>query len=152
MRMQAEGLSARDAVDAVIADNLHGLEIDPRCVDTAAFALALAAWSYTDAGGYRVLPALNIDCCGLKVSARAEDWAALVPDDAPHATLLRQDLKLLHASMREAPLLGSLLDPWRSLRNDLATSDYAGLKAMLSTALTQERASILSDRPLGCCC
>ncbi len=160
MRMQAEGLSAREAVDAVIADNLHGLEIDPRCVEIAAFALALAAWTYPDlpspasgrgAGGegkplgYRVLPALNIACCGLKVSAKAEDWAALVPDDAPHAVLLRQDLKLLHASMREAPLLGSLLDPWRSLRNDLATSDYAGLHAMLSTALTQERAGLLND-------
>ncbi|MDD5298210.1 MAG: N-6 DNA methylase [Rhodocyclaceae bacterium] len=145
MRMQAESLSASEAVDAVIADNLHGLEIDPRCVEIAAFALALAAWSYPDAGGYRVLPALNIACCGLKVSAKADDWAALVPDDAPHATLLRQDLKLLHASMREAPLLGSLLDPWGSLRNDLATSDYAGLQAMLSTALTQERVGLLSD-------
>lgn len=145
MRMQAEGLSAAEAVDAVIADNLHGLEIDPRCVEIAAFALALSAWSYPDAGGYRVLPALNIACCGLKVSAKADDWAALVPDDAPHAPLLRQDLKLLHASMREAPLLGSLLDPWRSLRNDLATSDYAGLQAMLSTALTQERVGLLSD-------
>lgn len=145
MRMQAEGLSAAEAVDAVIADNLHGLEIDPRCVEIAAFALALAAWSYPDAGGYRMLPALNIACCGLKVSAKADDWAALVPDDAPHATLMRQELKLLHASMREAPLLGSLLDPWRSLRNDLATSDYAGLQALLNTALTQERASLLSD-------
>ncbi len=145
IRMQAEGLSAGEAVDAVLADNLHGLELDPRCVEIAAFALALAAWSYPDAGGYRVLPSLNIACCGLKVSAKPEDWAALVPDDAPHATLLRQDLKLLHASMREAPLLGSLLDPWRSLRNDLATSDYAGLKVMLNTALTQERASLLSD-------
>lgn len=145
MRIQAEGLSAHEAVDAVLADNLHGLELDPRCVEIAAFALALAAWSYPSAGGYRVLPALNIACCGLKVSAKAEDWAALVPDDATHATLLRQDLKLLHASMREAPLLGSLLDPWRSLRNDLATSDYAGLQAMLSTALTQERADLLSD-------
>lgn len=145
MRMQAEGLSAAAAVDAVIADNLHGLEIDPRCVEIAAFALALAAWSYPNAGGYRVLPALSIACCGLKVSAKADDWAALVPDDAPHATLLRQDLKLLHASMREAPLLGSLLDPWRSLCNDLATSDYAGLQTMLSTALTQERVGLLSD-------
>lgn len=145
MRIQAEGLGAAEAVDAVIADNLHGLEIDPRCVEIAAFALALAAWSYPDAGGYRVLPALNIACCGLKVSARANDWAALVPDDASHATLLRQDLRLLHASMREAPLLGSLLDPWRSLRDDLATSDYAGLQALLSTALAQERASLLSD-------
>lgn len=145
MRMQAEELSGAEAVDAVIADNLHGLEIDPRCVEIAVFALALAAWSYPDAGGYRVLPSLNIACCGLKVSAKADDWAALVQDDASHAALMRQELKLLHASMREAPLFGSLLDPWRSLRNDLATSDYAGLQAMLSTALTHERADLLSN-------
>lgn len=145
MRMEAEGLSAREAVDAVIADNLHGLELDPRCVEIAAFALALAAWSYPDAEGYRALPPLNIACCGLKVSAKAEDWAALVPDDAPRAVLLRQELKLLHASMREAPLLGSLLDPWRSLRNDLAATDYAELQAMLNTALMCERPSLLND-------
>ena len=32
MRMAAEGLSAMEAVDAVLADNLHGLELDARCV------------------------------------------------------------------------------------------------------------------------
>ena len=44
MRMESEGLAARDAVDAVLRDNLFGLELDPRCVELAAFALALAAW------------------------------------------------------------------------------------------------------------
>ena len=34
-------------------DNLFGLEIDPRCVQIAAFALALTAWKV---GGYRKLP------------------------------------------------------------------------------------------------
>jgi hypothetical protein len=46
MRMAAEGLSAMDAVDAVLADNLHGLELDARCVEIAVFALALAAWRF----------------------------------------------------------------------------------------------------------
>jgi hypothetical protein len=54
MRMELEGLSAREAVNAVLRDNLHGLEIDQRCVELAAFALALTAWRYRDAGGYRV--------------------------------------------------------------------------------------------------
>lgn len=43
MRRELEGLSALDAVDAVLRDNLHGLEIDQRCVELAAFALALTA-------------------------------------------------------------------------------------------------------------
>ena len=43
LRMAAEGLSARQAVDRVLAENLHGLELDARCVEIGAFALALAA-------------------------------------------------------------------------------------------------------------
>jgi hypothetical protein len=30
-------------VDAVLRENIHGLEIDQRCVELAAFALALTA-------------------------------------------------------------------------------------------------------------
>ena len=43
MRMEEEGLNEAGAADAVLRDNLFGLEIDPRCVQIAAFALALAA-------------------------------------------------------------------------------------------------------------
>lgn len=139
MRMQAEGFSAREAVDAVIADNLHGLEIDPRCVEIAVFALALAAWSYPDAGGYRVLPALNIACCGLKVSPRAEDWVSLVPGETPQAVTLRQDLKILYTSLREAPLLGSLLNPWRGFVGHLPIHDYDKLRATLDVVLAPAR-------------
>jgi hypothetical protein len=44
MRRATEKLSVRDAIDKVLADNLYGLELDARCVEIAAFALALAAW------------------------------------------------------------------------------------------------------------
>src|SRR3990172_2304468 len=40
MRMELEGLNAREAVDTVLKQNLHGLEIDKRCVEIAAFNLA----------------------------------------------------------------------------------------------------------------
>ena len=118
MRMAAEGLSAPDAVDAVLADNLHGLELDARCVEIAVFALALAAWRFPDENGDPLgvradMPAPNIACCGLKVAASAKDWEALVPDSQPNAALLRQELRLLHAGFAQAPLLGSLLDPAR---------------------------------------
>ena len=146
MRMQAEGLSAAEAVDVVIADNLHGLEIDPRCVEIAAFALALAAWSYPDAGGYRALPPLNIACCGLKVSPRVEDWVSLVPGEAPQAVTLRQDLKILHTSLREAPLLGSLLNPWRGFTGHLPIHDYDKLRATLDVVLAPERADQAAKR------
>ena len=148
MRMTAEGLSAMDAVDAVLADNLHGLEIDARCVEIAVFALALAAWRFPDENGDPLgvradMPVPQIACCGLKVAAKPEDWMALVPDDAPNAQLLRQELRLLHASFAQAPLLGSLLDPARSLKNDLATSSFETLRGLLERALATERPATL---------
>lgn len=68
MRRLAEGLSVRDAVLAVLSDNLYGVELDARCVEIAAFALALAAWTYPDehgeALGFGPLPPLNVACSG----------------------------------------------------------------------------------------
>lgn len=148
MRMAAEGLSAMDAVDAVLAENLHGLELDARCVEIAVFALALAAWRFPDENGEPLgvradMPAPQVACCGLKVAAKPEDWMALVPDDAPNASYLRQELRLLHASFAQAPLLGSLLDPARSLKNDLATSSFDTLRDLLGRALSTERPATL---------
>lgn len=148
MRMAAEGLSAMDAVDAVLADNLHGLELDARCVEIAVFALALAAWRFPDENGDPLgvradMPAPQVACCGLKVAAKPEDWMALVPDDAPNAQLLRQELRLLHSVFAQAPLLGSLLNPARSLKNDLATSSFETLRDLLGRALATERPATL---------
>jgi hypothetical protein len=148
MRMAAEGLSAMDAVDAVLAENLHGLELDARCVEIAVFALALAAWRLPDENGDPLgvradMPAPQVACCGLKVAAKPEDWMALVPDDAANAAYLRQELRLLHASFAQAPLLGSLLDPVRSLKNDLATSSFDMLRDLLARALATERPATL---------
>jgi hypothetical protein len=147
MRMGAEGLTAKEAVNRVLAENIHGLEIDPRCVEIAVFAVALEAWRYPDASGkplgVREIPAPNIACCGLKVAAKAQDWEALVPNEAPNAAYVRQELRQLHASFSDAPLLGSLLDPRRSLKNDLATSSYVSLSGLLRKALATERPATL---------
>ncbi|MGJ7580214.1 Eco57I restriction-modification methylase domain-containing protein [Variovorax sp. RHLX14] len=148
MRMAAEGLSAMAAVDTVLADNLHGLELDARCVEIAVFALALAAWRFPDENGDPLgvrgdMPAPRVACCGLKVAAKPEDWVALVPDDAANAAYLRQELRLLHASFAQAPLLGSLLDSARSLKNDLVTSSFDTLRELLGRALATERPATL---------
>ena len=142
MRMAAEGLNAKEAVNRVLAENIHGLELDPRCVEIAVFAVALEAWRYLDASGkplgVREIPAPNIACCGLKVAAKAQDWEALVPDEAANAEYVRQELRQLHASFSKAPLLGSLLDPARSLKSDLSTSNFKELVALVSKALAKE--------------
>ena len=132
MRMAAEGLSAQDAVDAVLRDNLHGLEIDARCVEIAAFALALAAWRYPDAGGCRPLPALNLACSGLSVGVAKERWMEL----AAGRRNLRIAMNWLHDAFKEAPTLGSLLNP---AQTDAAkVVDWRELSEPLSQALAEE--------------
>jgi hypothetical protein len=66
LRMHDEGMSVQEACDAVLRENLHGLELDHRCTQIAAFALALAAWKFPgedgETLGFRQLPALHIAC------------------------------------------------------------------------------------------
>ncbi|WP_051363478.1 N-6 DNA methylase [Deinococcus murrayi] len=103
LRMLEEGLSEREAADAVLRDNLYGLELDPRCTQLAAFNLTLEAWK---AGGYRKLPPLNIACSGLSIGAGVEDWLPFAENGDE-----RNILKALHAEFQNAPDLGSLLNP-----------------------------------------
>lgn len=110
MRMERDGLSARHAVDAVLRENIHGLEIDQRCVELAAFALALTAWKYPGAGGYRALPELNLACSGLSVSVAKEEWKQL--GLGKHNLSIALDW--MHDTFRDAPILGSLIDPSKS--------------------------------------
>ncbi|MEL4470486.1 Eco57I restriction-modification methylase domain-containing protein [Shewanella algae] len=106
MRMALEGIDANTAIDRVLRDNLHGLELDSRCVEIAAFALALEAWRYPNAGGYRTLPALNLACSGLDVSALGSEWQAL----AKQRPEISDALSWFARTFKEAPVLGSLID------------------------------------------
>ncbi|ERS88604.1 hypothetical protein Q672_10505 [Marinobacter sp. EVN1] len=111
MRMERDGLSARDAVDAVLRENIHGLELDQRCVELAAFALALTAWKYPGAAGYRPLPELHLACTGLSISAKKDEWLALAGEN----TNLQIVLEELYKQFEDAPVLGSLINPEISL-------------------------------------
>lgn len=106
-RMSEEGLDPGVACAAVLRDNIHGLEIDERCTQIAAFALALAAWTFEGSGGHRVLPEMHIACSGLAPQAKKEEWLALADGESD----LRQGMERLYELFAEAPLLGSLLDP-----------------------------------------
>ena len=139
MRMELEGLSARDAVDAVLRDNLHGLEIDQRCVELAAFALALTAWRYPGTGGYRKLPELHLACSGLPISVAKEEWKAL----GLGKKNLTIALDWLYDSFKDAPILGSLLDPTRTSAAKIA--QWEELSEALNQALSQESAQESSD-------
>jgi len=130
-RMQEEELNPAEASEAVLRDNLFGLEIDERCTQIAAFALALAAWTYPGAGGYRELPTLNIACSGLAVGARKEEWLKLAGTD----DRLRQGLEQLYDLFKDAPTLGSLINPKQGLRGDLFVAEWGDLKPLLAAAL-----------------
>jgi len=133
IRMQEAGLSAEDGCAAVIEDNLHGLEIDERCTQIAAFNLALTAWTYPDGGGYRLLPELNIACSGLAVGAKREEWLAFAGKDER----LKQGMGRLYDLFKDAPILGSLIDPARE-EGDLFTADFYELQPLLEKALMKE--------------
>ena len=134
MRMDEEGLGETEAADAVIRDNLFGLEIDPRCVQIAAFSLALAAWK---AGGYRDIPIPSIACSGIPVSGQLNEWAKLARDDAN----MRQTLERLHGIFVNAPDLGSLIDPTVvPVRERMFTPDFEKVAPLLEEALVRETA------------
>ena len=141
MRMELERLSAKEAVDAVLRDNIHGLEIDQRCVELAAFALALAAWRYPKAGGYRLLPELNVACSGLSVSVAKEEWEKLGGSNYN----LRIALGSLHDEFQNAPVLGSLLNPAK--RNVQQIVEWDELAKVVGKALGKERTD--EEREVG---
>ena len=152
LRMIEEGLPLAAAVEAVLRDNLFGLEIDLRCTQIAAFNLALTAWRMA---GFRLLPALNLACSGLAVGARKEEWLRLAEKAVAAAgtdislELLRIEESLLTASIEvrveygfaalhdlfvKAPVLGSLINP-RCVGGDILTADFETLEQLLGKAL-----------------
>ena len=132
MRMALEDLSAAEAADAVLRDNLHGLELDQRCVAIAAFALAMEAWRYPDAGGHRSLPRFNLAWCGQPVGGKREQWTALSGGDSR----IENGMGVLYDTFQDAPLLGSLIDP-TSVSEDMLTAGFSELQPSLERALSK---------------
>lgn len=143
MRMERDDLSARDAVDAVLRENIHGLELDQRCVELAAFALALAAWKYPGAEGYRPLPELHLACTGLSVSVAKEEWKQL--GLGKHNLTIALDW--MHDTFRDAPVLGSLLNPAKADAAKLVK--WEELSTTLKQALENEQQGLSQDPQAG---
>jgi len=130
-RMSEEGLSESAAGDAVLRDNLFGLDIDQRCTQIAAFALALAAWKR---GEYRILPSLNIACSGIPVGQKKETWMRLA-EKSPHRFMWGQ----LYDLFKQAPDLGSLIDPKHVLTGTLYSNVFPELQDLLAEAMSSEK-------------
>ena len=148
-------LRLKDALVAVLKDNLFGLEIDERCAQIAAFNLALAAWRM--AGEHFPLPEFNLACCGIGPNATKEQWIRLgeeiaarggMPantnlfgtDDSLLSEPVKRTMESLHELFSQAPVLGSLIDPAK-LRVDLFQTDYKTVAPLLSAVLKAENAT-----------
>ena len=130
LRIAEEGLDESVAISAVIRDNLFGLELDPRCTQIGAFNLALAAWRR---GGHCALPAMNIACCGLAPNAKKDDWIKLAGND----DRLQRGMGRLYSLFKDAPVLGSLINP-RASGGDLLEAEFHELQPLLAKAFAKE--------------
>lgn len=155
LRQREEGRATEDAIRAVLAENLFGLELDGRCTQIAAFHLALAAWRR--AGRPIDLPALQIACSGIGPNASKEDWLALAEEAAARGGMpakrdllgredsllsdaLRTGLENLHETFQLAPELGSLIDP-AAQASDLFVAGFERLEPLLEAVLEAEATS-----------
>jgi REP element-mobilizing transposase RayT len=145
LRMHEEGLSREEAADKVIAENLHGLEIDPRCTQIAAFNLALTAWKFC--GHYKELPEMNLACSGIAPKGKVEDWVKLVSkvEDETDRFRMENGMRALYEHFQLAPELGSLLDP-TTIKPDAFTASFEQLQPALQKALENESSTELVER------
>ena len=152
LRTAEEGLTLGAAVEAVLRDNMFGLEIDQRCTQIAAFNLAFATWRMV---GYRPMPRLNLACSGLAIAVSKAEWlrlaekaVAAADPDAKRDLLgveenlltvgiearVKNGLEGLYDLFTKAPWLGSLIDPLRT-EGDFFTADFAELEPLLGSIL-----------------
>ena len=159
LRRAEEEVNEEAAVMAVLAENLHGLEIDPRCTQIAAFALALTAWKRI--GKVRPLPQLHLACSGLAIGMGKSEFVALAeriaeaegfaggaadllgrdrnPMEEAALTRRRGGLQRLYDLFAQAPVLGSMIDPRRALGDlgNLFAEGFDGLVDVLAKVLLQ---------------
>jgi len=158
MRAAEEQLSADASIEAVLRDNLFGLEIDPRCTQIAAFNLALAAWRRI---GYRQLPSLHLACSGLSLGVSKAEWLKLAERAAqalpvpPKTDLLGTEDNLFSDAMKRgferlydlfarAPWLGSLIDP-RAAGGDLVEHGFDDLEPLLAPVMAKAETAELAE-------
>ncbi|HHV57183.1 MAG TPA: SAM-dependent DNA methyltransferase [Firmicutes bacterium] len=131
---QEEGEAPAEAAGGVLRENLFGLELDARCVQIAAFALALAAWK---AGWpvHKELPIPNVACSGLPLGASVDEWRALANGNS----LLAHALAELHTLFANASEIGSLIELPKDQTGDLFRIGPDELLTHLEQALARER-------------
>lgn len=141
LRANEEGLADAEAVAAVLRENLFGLELDGRCVQIAAFAVALTAWRI---GGFQPFgpEQVHIAWVGSPPPLDRGEFMALANGDDD----LRQGLAGLHDLFVQAPLLGSLIDP---TGGDLMSPQRLGRIGPLLNRLVEKTRAAEPERAEG---
>lgn len=140
LRIAEQGLDIAEAIRGVLADNIFGLELDPRCTQIAAFNLAFAAWKM--AGKPIDLPPLNIACSGVGPQSTKDEWLKmaepeLVKERPDVREAMRRGLAHMHELFSDAPELGSLIDP-NELPAEGFAADFETIKPLLDRILAAE--------------
>lgn len=128
LRVNEEDRTRLELIREVLRHNLSGLELDPRCTQIAAFALALAAWK---AAG-QVIPDLhaNVACSGISVGDDKQAWLKLAGTDPK----LREAIHRLYDLFAQATLLGSLINPLRAT-GDIFSAGFSQVRQLLEVAV-----------------
>ena len=142
LRIAEDGLDTEAAIRAVLADNLFGLELDPRCTQIAAFNLAFAAWKL--AGRPIDLPALNIACSGIGPQSTKDEWLKMAEPELARERpdvreAMRRGLIHLHELFSDAPELGSLIDP-SVLPTEGFAADFETIKPLFDRIVAADSA------------
>ncbi|MDI3507399.1 MAG: hypothetical protein PWQ69_1379 [Methanomicrobiaceae archaeon] len=98
------GEETEAAIRGILTENLHGLELDPRCIQIATFSIALEAWKAgfpTDS----YLPVPNLACTGIPIRAKKEEWLKLAGGEG----ILEGVLADYYDLFKNADTLGSLI-------------------------------------------
>jgi len=140
LRIHEEGLSTQDAINAVLAENLYGLELDPRCTQIAAFNLALSAWKLVDRS--IDLPTMHLACSGIGPQSTQDEWLKMakrtLSAERPDVRqAMERGLIHMHELFTQAPDLGSLIDP-NELPDTGFAADFETLQPLLAEILKTE--------------
>jgi hypothetical protein len=130
LRIEEEALDSSHAVNAVLRENLYGLELDLRCTQIGAFNLAITAWSL---GGWQALPPLHVACSGFAPQAKVKDWLRLANGNEMRC----RSLEKLYGLFVQAPTLGSLINPKQDA--ELLEADFDEISPLLDKALSDEK-------------
>ncbi len=125
------GEETEDAIRGILEENLHGLEIDPRCIQIATFSLALEAWKAGFSPTESYLPVPNLACTGIPIRAKKEEWLSLAGGDG----LLEGVLEQYYDLFKNADTLGSLI----RVDNQPTLVPQATLEKKFTQALRRER-------------